>query len=187
MAKLIYGMITSLDGYVEDEHGDLGWGEPDEDVHGYINDLASSVGTYLYGRRMYEMMVYWETALTVPDEPPVFYEWARQWQAAEKIVYSRTLAEAQSARTRIERAFDPDTVRRLKADSLHDITVNGPELAAHALRSGLVDELQMIVSPVVLGGGKRFLPDGVRMELELIEQRGFGNGVVVVRYAVREQ
>lgn len=185
MAKLIYGMITSLDGYTEDEHGDFGWGAPDEEVHTYINGLASSVGTYLYGRRMYDMMVYWETALTVPDEPQVFYEWARQWQAAEKIVYSTTLAEPQSARTRIERAFDPDAVRRLKADAKRDITVNGPELAAQALRSGLVDELQMIVFPVVVGGGKRFLPDGVRLDLERIEQRGFGNGVVVLRYAVR--
>jgi len=188
MAKLIYGMITSLDGYIEDEHGDFSWGAPeDEDEHTYINDLASSVGTYLYGRRMYETMGYWETALTIPDQPPFVRDWARQWQAAEKIVYSRTLAEPRSARTRIEREFDPDAIRRIKADLQHDITVNGPELAAQALRSGLVDELQMIVCPVVVGGGKRLLPDGVRMNLERIEQRGFGNGVVVLRYAVRDR
>jgi len=186
MAKLIYGMITSLDGYVEDADGDFGWGAPDEVMHAYINDLASSVGTYLYGRRMYETMVYWETALEVPDEPQVIQDWARQWQAAEKIVYSQTLAEPRSARTRIERAFDPDAVRRLKADSPHDITVNGPELAAHAIRSGLVDEVQMIVYPAVVGGGKRFFPEGVRMDLALVEQRGFESGVVVLRYAVRD-
>jgi dihydrofolate reductase len=168
-------MITSLDGYTEDEG-----------VHSYINELASSVGTYLYGRRMYETMVFWETALTIPDQPQFIRDWARQWEAAEKIVYSRTLAKPRSARTRIEREFDPDAVRRLKADTQHDITVDGPELAAQAIRSGLVDEFQMIICPVVVGGGKRFLPDGVRMNLELVEQRRFGSGVVVLRYAVRD-
>jgi dihydrofolate reductase len=187
MAKLIYGMITSLDGYIEDEHGGFGWGAPEDDrVHSYINELASSVGTYLYGRRMYETMVFWETALTIPDQPQFIRDWARQWQAAEKIVYSRTLAEPRSARTQIEREFDPDAVRRLKADTQHDITVDGPELAAQAIRSGLVDEFQMIISPVVVGRGKRFFPDGVRMNLELVEERRFGNGVVVLRYIVRD-
>lgn len=186
MARLIYGMITSLDGYTEDERGRFGWGAPeDEDVHSYINELGSSVGTYLYGRRMYETMVFWETAHTIPDQPPFIHDWARQWQAAEKIVYSRTLAEPRSARTRIEREFDPDAVRRLKADTRHDISVDRPELAAQALRSGLVDEVQMIVCPVVVGGGKRFFPDGVRLNLALVEQRRFGNGVAVSRYAVR--
>jgi dihydrofolate reductase len=186
MARLIYSMIQSLDGYVEDEHGDFGWGAPEDgEVHSYVNELASSVGTYLYGRRMYETMVYWETAHTVPDQPQFVLDWARLWQAAEKIVYSRTLAEPRSARTRIERDFDPDAVRRLKAGAEHDITVDGPELAAQAIRSGLVDELQMIVCPVVVGGGKRFFPGGVRLGLELVEQRRFGNGVVVLRYAVR--
>lgn len=186
MGKVIYSMIMSLDGYVEDEHGRFGWGAPeDEEVHGYINQLASSVGTYLYGRRMYETMVYWETAHTVPGQPEVILDWARQWQTAEKIVYSRTLAEPRSARTRIEREFDPDEVRRLKADAPYDITVDGPGLAAHALRAGLVDELQMIVCPVVVGGGKRFFPDGVRLELELLEERRFRKGVIVMRYAVR--
>jgi dihydrofolate reductase len=186
MGKLIYSMIMSLDGYVEDEHGRFGWGAPeDEEVHAYINQLASSVGTYLYGRRMYETMVYWETAHTVPDQPQVVLDWARQWQAAEKIIYSSTLTEPRSARTRIERVFDPDAVRRLKADAEHDITVNGPELAAHALRAGLVDEFQMIVCPVVVGRGKRFFPDGVRSDLELVDERAFRNGVVGLRYAVR--
>jgi dihydrofolate reductase len=186
MARLIYGMIQSLDGYTEDEHGKFGWGAPEsEEVHSYINELASPVGTYLYGRRMYETMVYWETAHTIPNQPPFVLEWARQWQAAEKVVYSRTLAEPRSARTRIEREFDPDAVRRLKAEAGHDITVDGPELAAQALRAGVVDEIQMIVCPVVVGGGKRFFPDGVRLHLEMIEERRYGNGVVVLRYAVR--
>jgi dihydrofolate reductase len=147
--------------------------------------LASSVGTYLYGRRMYETMVYWETAHTVPNQPQFVLEWARQWQAAEKIVYSRTLAEPRSVRTRIEREFDPDVVRRLKADVRHDIAVDGPEIAAHALRAGLVDELQMIVCPVVVGAGKRFFPDRVRRKLELVNERRVRHGVVVLRYAVR--
>ena len=185
MAKLIYSMLTSLDGYTEDEHGRFGWGAPeDEEVHSYINELASSFGTYLYGRRMYETMVYWETAHTVRDQPQFVLDFARQWQAVEKIVYSRTLAEPRSARTRIEREFDPAAIRRLKADAEHDITVDGPELAAQAIR-GLVDEFQMIVCPVVVGGGKRFFPEDVRLDLELVEELRFRNCVVVLRYAVR--
>jgi len=185
MAKLIYSMLMSLDGYIEDAQGDFGWGAPDDEtVHSYINKLASSVGTYLCGRRMYETMVYWETAHTIPDQPPFILDWARQWQVAEKIVYSRTLTEPRSARTRIEREFDPDAVRRLKASSEHDITVDGPELAAQAIRAGLVDEIQMIIFPVVVGGGKRFFPDGVRLNLELVEERRFDSGVVVLQYAV---
>jgi dihydrofolate reductase len=186
MARLIYSMLVSLDGYIEDEQGDFGWGAPEDgEVHSYINELASSVGTYLYGRRMYETMVYWETAHTIPDQPQFVLDWARQWQAAEKIVYSHTLEEVSSARTRIEREFDSDAIRRLKASAEHDITVDGPELAAQAIRAGLVDEFQMIVCPVVVGGGKRFFPDDVRLDLELVEERRFGNGVVVLRYAVR--
>ena len=185
MAKLTYMMNTSLDCYVEDEHGGFGWSAPDEEVNSYINELVSSFGTYLYGRRMYEAMVYWETAYAAHDHPQFLLDWARQWQAAEKIVYSRSLTEPRSARTRIEPEVDPDAVRRLKADAEHDITVNGPELAAHALRAGLVDEFQMIVCPVVVGRGKRFFPDGVRSDLELVDERAFRNGVVGLRYAVR--
>jgi dihydrofolate reductase len=186
MGKLIYSMLMSLDSYAEDEQGRCGWGAPeDEEVHSYINQLASSVGTYLYGRRMYETMVYRETAHTVPNQPQFVLEWARQWQAAEKIVYSRTLTEPRSVRTRIAREFDPDVVRGLKADVPHDITVDGPELAALALRAGLVDELQMIVCPVVVGAGKRFFPDRVRLKLELVNERRFRHGVVVLRYTVR--
>ncbi len=178
-------MLTSLDGYIEDEHGGFGWAAPhDEETHAYINELASSVGTYLYGRRMYETMVYWETAQTLPDLPPFVLDWARQWQAAEKIVYSKTLAEPGSARTRLGGEFEPDAVRRLKADAEHDIAVAGPELAAQALRAGLVDEIQMIIFPVVVGGGKQFFPDGVRLDLELLEERRLGSGVIVLRYAV---
>ncbi|MBP9503587.1 MAG: dihydrofolate reductase [Candidatus Promineofilum sp.] len=185
MAKLIYGMLMSLDGYIEDERGDFGWAAPDEEVHAYVTELTSSVGTYLYGRKMYEMMVYWETAHMIPDESPVVLDWARQWQAADKIVFSRTLAEPRSARTRIEREFDPEMVRRLKTEAEHDITVDGPELAAQALRAGLVNEIQMYVFPVIVGGGKRFFPDDVRLDLELIDERRFGSGVVALRYTVR--
>jgi dihydrofolate reductase len=186
MAKLIYGMIQSLDGYVEDENGKFGWGVPeDENVHAYINELASSVGTYLYGRRMYETMVFWETAHLIPGEPHVFLDWARQWQAAEKVVYSRTLNETRSKRTRIEREFDPDAVRKLKASSERDITVDGPELAAHAIKAGLVDEFQLIIGPALAGGGKRFFPTGVQLDLELVGERRFDSGVVVLRYVPR--
>jgi dihydrofolate reductase len=187
MAKLIYGMIQSLDGYVEDENGKFGWGVPeDESVHAYVNELASSVGTYLYGRKMYETMVFWETAHLTPGEPQVYLDWARQWQAAEKVVYSRTLKETRSKRTRIEREFDPDAVRKLKASSDRDITVDGPELAAQAIKAGLVDEFQLIVGPALAGGGKRFFPSGVQLDLELVGERRFDSGVVVLRYVPRD-
>jgi dihydrofolate reductase len=186
MAKLIYSMLASLDGYTEDAQGAFGWAAPaDEEVHSYVNELASSIGTYLYGRKMYEMMVYWETAHTIPGQPQFVLDWTRQWQAAEKIVYSRTLTELCSARTRIEREFDQEAVRRLKADSTHDIAVAGPELAGYAIRAGLVDEFQMIACPVVVGGGKRFFPEGIRVDLNLLEVRRVGNGTAVLRYAVR--
>ncbi|WP_257667016.1 dihydrofolate reductase family protein [Parapedobacter tibetensis] len=185
-AKLIYSMLISLDGYTEDEYGKFGWAAPeDEEVHSYINELGSSIGIYLYGRRIYETMVYWETAHTIPDQPKFILDWARQWQATEKIVYSKTLSEPISAHTRIEREFDPDAVRLLKAKAEHDIAVAGPELAAQALKAGLVDELQLIVCPVIVGGGKRFFPDGMRLGLELIGEHRFGNSVMVLRYAVR--
>ena len=184
MSKLIYQMVVSVDGYVENERGGLDFA-PDEEVNSYINQRVSSVGTYLYGRRMYEAMVYWETAHTVPDLPEFLRAYTPLWQAAEKIVYSRTLAEPRSARTRIERTFDPDAVRQLKTGAGQDITVNGPELAAQALGAGLVDELEMIVFPVVLGAGKRFFPDRVRLKLELLDEHRFRNGVVVLQYRVR--
>jgi len=185
MAKLIYLMNTSLDAYVEDEHGSFSWTVPNEEWNSYINELCSSCGTFLYGRRMYEAMVYWETEYAAHNHQEFHLDFARQWQAAEKIVYSRTLAEPRSARTRIEREFDADAVRRLKVNAERDMTIQGPELAAQALRAGLVDEIQIFVLPVIVGGGKQFFPDGLRLDLELVEERAFRNGVVAVRYAVR--
>jgi dihydrofolate reductase len=184
MAKLIYSAITSLDGYIEDEDGKFDWAEPDEEVHTFVNDLHRPVGTYLLGRRMYEVLVYWET-IDVADQPPYIRDFAEIWQAADKTVYSKTLPEVSSARTRIERDFDPVAVRRMKAAAGRDLTVGGPGLAAHALKAGLVDEVHLFVSPVVVGGGKQALPDKVRIGLELLDERRFGNGVVHLRYRTR--
>ena len=181
-------MNMSLDGYIEDEHGRFEWGAPkDEEVHTWIFGYVSQFRTCLYGRRIYETMVYWETAHTLPGQTQLELDFARQWQAAEKIVFSRTLAEPRSARTKIERAFDPDAVRQLKANAGSDIAVAGPELAAQAIKAGLVDELQMRICPVVIGGGKRYFPSGVRLDLELVEERRFRNGELFLRYAVRGQ
>ena len=185
MAKLIYSALTSLDGYVADEDGNFDWAAPDEEVHAFANDLERSVGTHLFGRRMYEVMAYWETADTVADQPPVVRDYAKIWQTAEKIVYSRTLAEVSSARTRIEREFDIDAVRQLKATADRDIGVGGPDLAAQAIEAGLVDELHLFLSPVVVGGGKQFLPDDVRLDLELLDERRFANGVAHLHYRTR--
>jgi dihydrofolate reductase len=184
VAKLIYSAITSLDGYVADDGGNFDWAEPDEELHTFINDLERPIGTYLYGRRMYEVMVDWET-LTLPDQPPFIKDFAELWQAADKVVYSRTLETASSARTRIERRFDPDAVRQMKAAAGRDITVGGPDLAAQAIRAGLVDECRLYIAPVVVGGGKRSLPNDVRLKLELLDERRFGNGVVHLRYRAR--
>ncbi|GAB3168662.1 dihydrofolate reductase family protein [Myceligenerans halotolerans] len=182
MAKLIYSMITSLDGYAEAAEGSLGSGAEDEEVHTFIGDTFRHVGTYLYGRRMYETMVFWETAHTEPGAPPHIVQYARDWQAAEKVVYSTTLESPSSARTRIERTFDPDAVRKLKAESDHDISVDGPNLAAQAIRAGLVDEYHLFVTTSVVGGGKRFFPDDVRLDLELVEERSFSSGLIYARY-----
>jgi dihydrofolate reductase len=182
VAKLIYSAITSLDGYVADEEGNFDWAAPDEEVHSFVNDLERPVGTYLYGRRMYEVMVYWETAHTLADQPPIIRDFTEIWQAADKIVYSRTLETAASAKTRIERDFDPETVRRLKASADRNLTVGGPDLAAQAIRAGLVDEFQLLVAPVVVGGGQRALPDEVRLKLQLLDERRFGSGVVYLNY-----
>jgi dihydrofolate reductase len=187
-AKLIYSMIMSLDGYTEDERGKFGWGAPeDEEVHAYINQLGSTLGTYLYGRKMYDTMVFWETADEDPDLPKVALDWARQWKAAEKIVFSRTLNEPRSARTRIEHDFNPDLVRQLKANANHDLSVDGPQLAAQAIKAGLVDEFQMIVCPVIVGGGKKFFPNDVKLDLRLLEEKMFKSGVMVVRYGVKNK
>jgi dihydrofolate reductase len=184
MAKLIYSAIASLDGYVEDADGRFDWGMPDEELHAFVNDLERPIGTHLYGRRMYETMVFWETASAEADEPAVFWDYAGLWRAAEKIVYSRTLQTVSSARTRIEREFDPDAVRRLKQCSGTDIAVGGAELAAHAFSAGLVDECHLFLCPIVVGGGKRALKDNVRAQLELLDQRPFRSGVVHLHYRV---
>jgi len=185
MAKLIYSAITSLDGYVADEHGRFDWAAPDEEVHAFVNDLERPIGTYLYGRRMYETMVYWETAHTLPDQPPVILDFAELWQAADKVVYSKTLETASSTRTRIEREFDPEAVRRMKTEADRDLSVGGPHLAAEAIRAGLVDEYHLFLNPIVVGGGNQALPDHVRVHLELLDERRFGNGVAYLRYGVR--
>jgi dihydrofolate reductase len=182
MARLIYSAITSLDGYVADEEGRFDWAMPDHEVHQFVNDLERDVGTYLYGRRMYEVMVAWETIDTGIDEPPALRDYAAIWRAADKVVYSRTLETVSSARTRIERNFDPDAVRDLKERAARDITVGGPELAAHALRAGLVDECHLFLAPIVVGGGTPALPKDVRVALQLLDERRFGNGVVHLQY-----
>jgi dihydrofolate reductase len=184
MAKLIYSSIVSLDGYIEDADGSFSWSAPDEEVHAFINEGERPIGTYLYGRRMYEMMVYWETAATEGDHSPVFHDYARIWQAADKVVFSTTLEDAPSARTRIERAFDPDAIRELKASAERDISIGGAALGAEALRAGLVDELHLFLSPVIVGGGKPAIPDGLRVDLELLDERRFANGVAYLRYRV---
>jgi dihydrofolate reductase len=182
MANLIYSAITSLDGYVSDEQGNFDWAAPDEEVHAFVNELERPVGTYLYGRRLYEVMVAWETMDTRADQSPVIEDFTEIWRAADKIVYSKTLKTVSSAGTRIERDFDPDAVRQLKASTERDISVGGPELAAQAIRAGLVDELHLLVTPVVVGGGKKSLPDNVHLKLELLDERRFGNGVVHLHY-----
>jgi dihydrofolate reductase len=182
MAKLVYSAITSLDGYVADENGNFDWAAPSDEVHAFVNDLERPVGTYLYGRRMYEVMRYWETAPTSGDQPAVMRDYAEIWQAAEKVVYSTTLDDVSSARTRIERAFYPDAVRQLKASAERDITVGGADLAAQAIKAGLVDEIHLFLTPVLVGGGNHFLPGGVRVNLELLDEHRFGNGVVHLHY-----
>ena len=185
MGNLIYSAITSLDGYVADADGKFDWGEPDEEVHSFVNNLERPVGTYLYGRRLYEVMLVWDDAAAFSDQPPYIQDFARLWQAADKVVYSTTLTAVSTARTRIEREFDPEAVRRMKAAVERDLTVGGPSLAAHAFRAGLVDECHLILAPVVVGGGKQSLPDDVRLDLELVDERRFGNGMVHLRYRTR--
>ena len=185
MAKLICTALTSLDGYIADEHGNFDWGAPDSDVHAFINDQERPIGTYLYGRRLYEVMVFWETALAQPNQPPVVLDYAKLWQAADKVVYSTTLETVSSARTRIERTFDANSVRAMKDAADRDLSIGGPALAAHAFRAGLVDEVRLFVSPLIIGGGTPLLPDRLRLNLQLLDERRFDNGVVYLRYGVR--
>jgi dihydrofolate reductase len=184
MGRLVCTGITSLDGYIADAGGDFSWAAPDAAEHAFVNDLERATGTYLYGRRMYEVMRYWETADTGPDRPEAERDYTGIWRGADKVVYSSSLAEATTRRTRLERSFNVDEVRRLKAESERDLSISGPGLAAHAFRAGLVDEVRMLVHPVIVGGGTSFLPDGVRLDLELREERTFDTGVVFLRYDV---
>jgi len=185
MARLIYSAIMSLDGYIEDQAGTFDWAAPDEEVHAFVNGRERHTGTYLYGRRMYETMAVWETDPALAAHSPITRDYAHVWQAAEKIVYSTTLATAFTARTRLERHFDPEAVRRMVAAAERDISIGGPALAAHAFEAGLVDECQLYVVPVIVGGGKRCLPRGVRLQLDLMEEHRFTGGIVYLRYSTR--
>jgi dihydrofolate reductase len=181
VAILIYSALASLDGYIEDEHGKFDWAEPDEEVHSFVNELERPVGTHLLGRRLYEVMVYWET-IALADQPAYIQEFAGIWRAADKIVYSKTLDTVAGARTRIERDFDPEAVRQMKEAAGQDIMVGGPELAADAFKAGLIDEVRLFLAPIVVGAGKRALPENVRLKLELLGERRFGNGMVHLHY-----
>jgi dihydrofolate reductase len=185
VARLIYSFLTSLDGYVADEGGRFDWAVPDAEVLDFITEREAPVRTYLYGRRLYLMMAPWETDPTLGERSPGDREFAEMWQRADNVVYSRTLDEVSTARTRLEREFDPADVGRLKAEAGSDLTVGGPTLAADALRAGLVDEIHQFLAPVVVGGGRTFFPDGLRLDLELLQERRFGNGMVFVRYRTR--
>jgi dihydrofolate reductase len=182
MAKLIYSIQTSLDGYVNDDQGKFGWARPDQEVHTFFNELERPVGTHLYGRRMYEMMRYWQDPEDIEAQAHHIRDYAEIWQAADKVVYSRTLDSASTPRTRIESEFDPDAVRKMKEAADADLSVGGPVLAAEALRAGLVDQLDQVVYPVIVGGGTHWLPDDLRLDLELLEERRFAGGAVHLRY-----
>ena len=184
MGRLIYSAIMSLDGYTVDAQGHFEWSAPDAEVHAAVNELFEPVGTQLLGRGMYDVLVAWETMPTGPDQEPAMNDFARMWRAADKVVYSSTLGEASSARTRIERDFDPEAVQALVADAERDVSIGGPTLAAHAFRAGIVDEVHLFVSPVVVGGGTRALPDDVRLDLELVHEQRFAGGAVQLGYRV---
>jgi dihydrofolate reductase len=181
MARLSYTGIMSLDGYVADAEGSFDWSMPDEEVHAFVNDLARDVGTYLFGRRMYEVLEVWDH-MDLTDQPDVIRDYANIWRAADKIVYSTTLDSVTSGRTTVERQFDPAAVRRLKAESDKELSVGGPDLADSAIRMGLVDDYHLFISPVVVGGGKRYLPADIRLQLELVAERCFENGVIYLQY-----
>jgi dihydrofolate reductase len=184
MANLIYSAIASLDGYIADEEGKFDWAEPDAEMHAFVNDLERDVGTHLYGRRMYETMAAWETDPALAAHSEEMRDYARIWEAAEKIVYSRTLESAATRRTRIERSFDPEAVRQLKASAARDLTIGGPGLAAHAFRAGLIDECHLFLAPIIVGGGKRALPENLRQELDLVAEHRFESGVAHLHYRV---
>jgi len=185
VSKLIYSMIASLDGFVADESGRFDWAEPDESVHSFINDLERSVGTYLLGRRMYGVMSWWEAIGESSELPPHIADFTKLWREADKVVYSATLSDVSTSQTRIERHFDPDAVRAMKAGSERDISIGGPTLASAAIAAGLVDEYQLFVSPVIVGGGLRAFLDVPGQDLELLGERRFDNGFVYLRYRTR--
>ena len=185
MAKLIYSAITSLDGYIADKDGKFDWAVPDEEVLAFINDVERSLGTYLYGRRMYELMVVWETDTSAAELSPRSRDFAEIWKAADKVVYSTTLKEVSTSKTQLERDFDPEAILKMKASAGRDMSVSGPDLAAHAFRAGLVDECQLFLTPIVVGGGKQALPDDVHVRLDLLDERRFGNGMVYLHYRTK--
>jgi len=187
MGSLIYSMMLSADGYAVDADGDFSWGVVDEELHRFVTGIGAPVGTYLYGRRMYETMVYWETADEEPGQPAFIAAYAREWRERDKVVFSTTLDRPRSARTTIRRSFDPAEIRAMKHDLDHDLTVDGPTLASQALRAGLVDEIHLLIAPVIVGGGLRFFPDDMRAELELLDQRAFDSGTAFLRYRVRDR
>jgi dihydrofolate reductase len=184
MAKLIYSAIVSLDGYVADADGNFDWAVPDEEVHAFVNDLSRPVATFLLGRRMYEVLLAWET-MDLADQPDFVRDFAGIWRSADKVVYSTTPEAVSSARTRIERRFDPEAIRQMRASADRDLAVGGPGLATHAIRAGLIDEHRLFVAPVVVGGGTRYLPEGVRVDLDLVDERRIGNGMVYLGYRSR--
>jgi dihydrofolate reductase len=187
MARLIYSAISSLDGYIEDASGKFDWAIPDEEVHRYINDLERSNSTYLYGRRMYETMMGWETDPTLAAQSPLLQDFAQIWRDADKIVYSKTIEGVTTHKTRLERNFDPETIRKLKSVARHDILIGGSNLAAHAFRAGLIDECHLFLAPVIVGGGKPSLPNDIHLGLVLLTERRFGNGMVHLRYQVQQR
>jgi dihydrofolate reductase len=184
MARLVYTAICSLDGYTVDADGKFDWAAPDEEVHAFVNDLERPLGTYLFGRRMYETLAVWQT-IGGPEHDPVENDYAEVWRATDKVVYSTTLTAVSTPRTRLERVFDPEAVRRLKGVAAGDLSIGGPGLAAQALQAGLVDDVHLFLNPVLVGGGTRALPEGVRLDLELVEERRFGNGVVYTHHRLR--
>ena len=185
MANLIYVANMSLDGYTEDKEGKFDWTDPNEEVFRFITNLVRATGTHLYGRRMYQTMMVWETEPQLAAESPLSRDFAEIWQAADKIVYSGTLETISTRKTQLEQTFDPEAIRQLKESVEHDILIGGPELAAHAFRSGLIDECHLFIIPIIVGGGKQALPDNVRLELQLLEERRFGSGVVYLGYRTK--
>jgi dihydrofolate reductase len=184
MAKLIYTAIASLDGYIEDEHGKFDWAMPDEEVHAFANDLERNVGTHLYGRRMYEVMKVWDTDEIRENQPAVMRDYVEIWRASNKIVYSRSLEEAETSRTRLERTFNPEAIRALKESEQRDISIGGPELAAQVIEADLVDETHLLLVPVVVGAGKAALPIQSHRTLNLLDEHSLGKGTIYLRYGI---